>query len=227
MLDVVQKDVCRVFLWLYQGSPKYVGEYLDAIPGGKTGLLSKHKKKLKERNPPTNMDISLLYYLLRRTCGLAETDWKDEPSNSLEHTLYLIKEERNKLSHEGHEAEFREMSDAELEQKLNLLQSLCAKMLEEAAMRCGRLRETVKLIDNMEARLQEIQGVTPQRFVLRAREEMLKVARPNMADEWYQQPLLMLQSRPVGLDDLLQRKEADSFLLVSGEAGVGKSSLCR
>lgn len=235
MNDVVRKEVCRVFLWLYQGGNKPVWEYLDEVQAGKSGLNKDEKNTLKKREPATNMDISLLYRLLQRTCGLAEANaWASPPaasSASLEHTLYLIKEERNKLGHEGHTREAREMSDAELGRKLSHLRRLCAHLLEEAARRCGRTGETVKLVDRMEARLQAIQGVTPDRFVLMAREEKLRAARTKTEDEWYQQPLLRLQGQAVQLADLLQRQAAGGaapgFLLVSGEAGAGKSSLCR
>lgn len=235
MNDVVRKEVCRVFLWLYQGGHKPVWEYLEDVQGGKSGLNKDEKNTLRKGTPATNMDISLLYRLLQRTCGLGEANaWASPPDPSpagLEHMLYLIKEERNKLGHEGHTREAREMSDAELGQKVSYLRRLCADMLQEAARRCGRLGETVKLIDRMEGRLLAIQGVTTDRFVLMARQERLRAARTKTAKEWYQQPLLSLQGRAVQLADLPQWQveggAAPSLLLVSGEAGVGKSSLCR
>uniref|UniRef100_A0A0P4W8K7 NACHT domain-containing protein n=1 Tax=Scylla olivacea TaxID=85551 RepID=A0A0P4W8K7_SCYOL len=238
MRDVVRREVCRVFLWLYQGGPKYVGDYLDEIPQGRRGLNKDQKNALSRREPPTAMDITLLYHLLQRACSLPSADdpaWTDPTGSdphSLEHTLYLIKEERNKLSHEGHTQEAQQMSDHQLDLKLNYLRWLCANLLVEAARRCGRLhKEIVELNDKMEVRLQEIRGVTSDKFVMMAKEEMLKTAQTKMVDEWYQQPLLQSCGKPVTLDDVLQWRTRDgaapAFILVTGETGIGKSSLCR
>ncbi|MPC64179.1 hypothetical protein E2C01_058290 [Portunus trituberculatus] len=236
MNDVVQKEVCRVFLWLYQGLPKYVGDYLDEIPKRRRGLNKDEKNTLSLRKPPTSMDITLLYRLLQLVCNLPSADdpaWTDPiDPHCLEHTLYLIKEERNKLSHEGHTQEARQMSDQQLDQKLNGLRSLCGNLLVEAARRCGRLdKEIVELNDKMEASLQEIRGITSDKFVMMAKEELLKTAQTKMMDEWYQQPLLEYRGRSVALDDLLLWRTPDdaapAFILITGEAGIGKSSLCR
>lgn len=239
MNDVVRKEVCRVFLWLYHGGPKYVGDYLDEILTGKEKktLKKDQKAKLNRKEPPTRMDITLLYLLLQYTCGLpkpsdpAWTKATGSDFSSLEHTLYLIKEERNNIGHEGYTREAQEMSDDVLDQKLDYLRQLCANLLVEAARRCGRLNEIVAVIDKMDTQLQEIRGVTFNKFIMMAKEEKLKTALTKMADEWYQQPLFKRQGQPVTLDNLLQWRAQDgtafTFLLVTGEAGVGKSSLCR
>lgn len=238
MIDVVRKEVCRVFLWLYVGGPKYVGDYLKEIPQGWRGLKGDEKDTLNSQKPPTEMDITLLYYLLQRVCNLSSANdpaWADPTGSnlhSLEHTLYLIKKERNMLSHEGHTQKAQQMSDQQLDQKLNYLRSLCANLLVEAARRCGKLhKEIVELNDKMEARLQAIRGVTSEKFIMMAKEEVMKTTQTKMVDEWYQQPLLQYCGKTVTVDDVLQWRTPDgatpAFILVTGETGIGKSSLCR
>ncbi|KAG7165423.1 uncharacterized protein LOC121870652 [Homarus americanus] len=239
--EVAQPEMCRVFLWLYQGGNQYVGEYLVTLPRGMQFLNKDQKKMLTNKEPVTNMDISLLYRLLQHTCGLApETDriWHDPVSDnacSLEHSLYLIKEERNNMKHMTGKIK-QQMSDNECTEKIDCLRVLCCRILCEAARRCNRHDELPRCTDGLGAKLEDIKGVSPAKFSQLAKKEIKKTLEDQHSGGplggQYLEPRINCEDGLVSLGDLLRwgRSEAGELppvILVSGDAGAGKTSLCQ
>lgn len=221
-----------------------MGDYLKTVPRGMKYLNNDQKALLERREPPTNMDIALLYRLLQLTCGLAERDnniWNDpQPSDeqSLEHSLYLLKEERNKVSHETRNTKQTEMDDAEFDEKLETLRLLCCRILCEAARLCGRHCEISNYIDKMQAKFHKIRGITPQMFAQLATKERQTGREVQegqgeiIQDLGYIPPLLVRQEgATVAVAELLRCHCEDGsdphVILVTGEAGAGKTSLSR
>ncbi|XP_071537093.1 uncharacterized protein [Panulirus ornatus] len=240
MREVVNQEMCRVFLWLYKGGTQYVGDYLQTFPGGMKYLNKDEKALLERKEPPTKMDIAFLYRLLQFTCGLAKADnsiWNDpQPSEtkSIEHSLYLLKEERNRISHETQ----RELDDEEFDEKLENLRSLCCQIICEAGRLSQRHNEISRHINKMQAKFQDIIGITAQKFAQLAKQERQKVWKCQeeqdeiISDQGYSLPLLMnKENAPFHLTEILRCQYEDgsppNVILIIGEAGAGKTSLSR
>ncbi|KAK4313660.1 hypothetical protein Pmani_015007 [Petrolisthes manimaculis] len=250
-----RKVMVVAFQWLYEyerlkSKPRgdntpieYVGEYLKTLPKGKKALDAGGKAQLKAKVPPEEMDIPLLYLLFRFTCGLMAADdtaWCDgSDKDSLEHTLYLVKEERNVISHEGHKAKATNISDLELNDRLDNLKLLYTRIIYKAGQKVYKdCSEITKQTDKINETLTQILGVNAERFVQKARQEKKKLNTLEMevCEKMYVTPLIRNSNHSnngniLTLKELFECNTDDGFtpelLLVTGDAGVGKTTLCR
>lgn len=247
MLVVVQRVIYRVFLWLYTGGSVYVGEYLKVIERGMKCLTAKERATFERKEIGGSFDITLLYKVLQRTCGLAEDTaniWHNPASpteeESLEHTLYILKEERNSLMHEPQN--YIHMSEGQLETKLQELRRLCTVVLQKAGERCNRTDQSINTeITRMMKEVDEIKnkptpsGFTSEKlaalaaFEVRSRPAVLSSCRTFVA------PLVLLRrsyrDEVTPLSELLRWRCEDgtvpSVICMSGDTGMGKTSLCQ
>nr|XP_053640935.1 uncharacterized protein LOC128694709 [Cherax quadricarinatus]XP_053640936.1 uncharacterized protein LOC128694709 [Cherax quadricarinatus] len=187
---VAQREMCRVFMWLYHHTHQhepglYVGDCLRRTPNGLRNIKTKQMAKLNRREKPVNMDITLLYILLQRTCNLTEdrpagSIWNKPTTpaeeQSLEHTLYKIKEMRNEFDHEI--LSFTHMTEQDLKDRVSKLCDMCCHIVQEAGQSTGRSPQSVKeATDNIKKSINDLQtswpssGITPQKFSICAKQE--------------------------------------------------------
>lgn len=246
----------QAFRWLYEyerhksKDPEdttpipYVGDFLETLPRGKKRFYKSQKAELKNKEPVDEMDITPLYTFLQRTCGLAsEKDpvW-NEDNDSLEYSLYLLKEERNCVDHEHRKKKSINMTFSELSDKLDNLRNLCSSIIYKAGQRAGRHRDEItQQTDNMSQDLREILGVDSKMFAQLAREEKEKqkqeedVTGGTMCDDEYVRPIICRRNGvPLSLSQLFHSHTDDDsteptpqLILVTGDAGAGKTTLCR
>ncbi|KAK3873081.1 hypothetical protein Pcinc_021880 [Petrolisthes cinctipes] len=254
-VEVGRKVMVVAFQWLYEyerlkskpqgdNTPiEYVGEYLETLSKGKKAPDSESKAQLKDKVPPEDLDISLLYILFRFTCGLLAADdpaWSDgSDKDSLEHTLFLVKKERNVIGHERHKAKATNMSDLELKDRLDNLQLLYTRIIYKAGQKvCKDCSEITKQTDEINEKLTEILGVNAERFVQKARQEKEKHNEQGMEvrEKVYVTPLIRNPNHSskgdvLTLKELFECNTDDDFtpdlILVTGDAGAGKTTLCR
>ncbi|XP_064101258.1 uncharacterized protein LOC135211941 [Macrobrachium nipponense] len=130
---VVQPAMHRVFILLSPDDGRSEKELLFAISGFSQRKYKKHfsepeRQRLDEGKPSSEFDISLLYKLLQRVCGLAETnDTKWNDAGSLEHSLKRLKDHRNTLAHEQ-----ISLTSDELREKIRDMEGFCQQILEAA-----------------------------------------------------------------------------------------------
>lgn len=250
VFKVAQQEVWRVFDWLYRHHHRhqpgvYVGQRLRECEGGMRRMGTMERAALERQDDPATMDITLLYQLLQRTCGLRPDgpDWtspgEEGQQASLERRLYLIKQERNKLSHCADQ--YMHMSDGRLDGLLQELSELLCHSLRQAGQRSARPAEEVEeAVASVRDRLAHIQTSVPPSAILP--QEFAALARRELQEQWEQAgnlaqrlspPLLSwtLGPQEVTLDQLLQGPEGEGgqspkVMAVVGEAGIGKSSLC-
>ncbi|XP_064105655.1 uncharacterized protein LOC135215144 [Macrobrachium nipponense] len=124
---VVQPAMHRVFILLRPDNGKSVKELLFDI--SEFSQFNKpERQKLDEGKPSSEFDISLLYKLLQRVCGLADANhskWSD--AGSLENSLRRLKDYRNTLAHEQ-----ISLTSDELREKIRDMEGLCQNILEAA-----------------------------------------------------------------------------------------------
>ncbi|XP_066984918.1 uncharacterized protein [Macrobrachium rosenbergii] len=231
--DIAAPEVHRVFTWLYQGGETYVGKYLKTFPGSTSRMNRKEKEKLENEMPTEEMDITLLYHLVRYTCGLSPPDddiWHnpqlESQKKSLEHSLYRLKEKRNQLDHE--DQKLKKMSDDELTSKMDEVNELCHFILNEAGAKCGKSQDAAFAIMEMEREFRKAMGVTAAQIAKLGRSE--KEDKNHLDMEFYVSPILTYKRKTLQLSDILtvsQERDAQrpiTFLI--GDAGSGKSTLC-
>ncbi|XP_045610900.1 uncharacterized protein [Procambarus clarkii] len=123
-----------VFTWLYQGS--------FPVTVSNISLFDQEKTILQDSTDAAAFDITLLYKLLRRVCGLADKGptWTSPgPSGpSLEHLIYKLKTFRD--NDWGH---INKMTQQDLEENLTELRNILKMMLAKAGARCGKDRREV------------------------------------------------------------------------------------
>ncbi|XP_069157751.1 uncharacterized protein [Procambarus clarkii] len=133
--------LASVFMWSYLGTFPVVTYFTQDL--GYTNVqyrrvFDAHQRdKLEASSDAATFDITLLYKLLQRVCGLAEINdptWTTPGPQgpSLEHLIYSLKQLRNTLVHDN-----VGMSEQDLTSTLTELSDLLAKMLAEAGVRCG------------------------------------------------------------------------------------------
>nr|XP_045595588.1 uncharacterized protein LOC123756458 [Procambarus clarkii] len=257
IIVVAQREMCRVFLWLYhhhhQEDPRlYVGDCLLNTRGGMKGLFPRERAALGRRDNPVKMDITLLYKLLQRTCNLAEDPptssvWNSPTTpaeeQSLEHTLYKIKELRNDLDHES--MKFAHMTEDDLKARVCELCDLCCHIIQEAGPRTGRTPQEINTaIDNIKNGLQYIQtsrpasGMTPQKFAMFAKQEYKELRGTTLdTSSSCVIPIIkrsismtaMTPEEEVSLSQLLKWRCVDGtvpeIIVVQGDIGAGKTFL--
>nr|XP_045590821.1 uncharacterized protein LOC123752831 [Procambarus clarkii] len=133
--------LASVFMWSYLGTFPVVTYFTQDL--GYTNVqyrrvFDAHQRdKLEASSDAATFDITLLYKLLQRVCGLAEMNdptWTTPGPQgpSLEHLIYSLKQLQNTLVHDN-----VGMSEQDLTSTLTELSDLLAKMLAEAGVRCG------------------------------------------------------------------------------------------
>ncbi|XP_069176482.1 uncharacterized protein [Procambarus clarkii] len=133
--------LASVFMWSYRGTfpvVTYLTQDLGYTNAQYRRVFDDHQRdKLEASSDAATFDITLLYKLLQRVCGLAEMNnptWTTPGPQgpSLEHLIYSLKQHRNTLAHDN-----VGMSEQDLTSTLMELSDLLAKMLAEAGVRCG------------------------------------------------------------------------------------------
>ncbi|XP_069157651.1 uncharacterized protein [Procambarus clarkii] len=132
--------LASVFMWSYRGTFPVV-TYLTQDLGYTNAQYrrvfdAQQRDKLEASPDAATFDITLLYKLLQRVCGLAEMNdptWTTPgpQGSSLDHLIYSLKQHRNTLAHDN-----VRMSEQDLTSTLTELSDLLAKMLAEAGVRC-------------------------------------------------------------------------------------------
>lgn len=242
---VTKREMHRMFLWLYKGNPQYFGEYLKTLNGGMKRIGRHERVLLDKKESVVKFDIPFLYVLFQRTCDLSREDdevWNKPKGNqkeSLEHTLYRLKEIRNYLSHKPEEFMF--ISGDQLDNLLDKLLLLIGRALTLSGEMAGKPDDAANCITKLEEDLKEIRtntipsGFTPQDFAVLGRKElerMMPLSNHEFAELVFRTPPgPSALPVPLLLTDLLQWECEDrtmpDVVLVSGDTGTGKSSLCR
>ncbi|XP_063587027.1 uncharacterized protein LOC134764371 [Penaeus indicus] len=246
---VTKQEMYRIYLWLYRGQSQYIEDYLRTKNLFGQMRLGRHEKLLLEkRTPVVKFDLSFLYKLLQFTCGLSPASDKiwndpdDSQKDSLEHTLYCLKNIRNDLSHESED--LFSMTHESLRDREKELSRLLAKALELAGEKAKKRDEASTAITKMKDKLQDIiakpikSGFRPENFAVLGRQEMKKLclkASGFFAEVVVQQAQTATTTSTsvpeLSLNQLLRWSCEDTKLpnviLVAGDTGTGKTSLCR
>ncbi|XP_045132760.1 uncharacterized protein LOC123517008 [Portunus trituberculatus] len=241
-LTVTARYMAVVFGWLYKGGSLDLEEFLEQQD--MTDNFKNPEERMKIKGDPANMDVTCLYKLLCYTCDIPSGDPKwytaveagQKPS--LGQILYRLKTIRNSVSHKE-PGTLTQVSDEDLDVLAKELEELLAEMLTLAGKKCGQRGDGVaKVICDMMADLARERhadgGITVEEFVTLGREELLK---RNKRDLSYVEPRLLMQpgedtfNSAIPLRELLRSTFHDGsqpqVIQVTGEAGTGKTSLCR
>ncbi|XP_069157806.1 uncharacterized protein [Procambarus clarkii] len=159
--------LASVFMWSYRGTfpvVTYLTQDLGYTNAQYRRVFDAHQRdKLEVSSDAATFDITLLYKLLQRVCGLAEMNdptWTTPGPQgpSLEHLIYSLKQHRNTLAHDN-----VRMSEQDLTSTLTEFSDLLAKVLAEAGVRCGTnsqdvdhvTRDATKYIGGLLAKVRE------------------------------------------------------------------------
>nr|XP_045618234.1 uncharacterized protein LOC123770443 [Procambarus clarkii]XP_045618235.1 uncharacterized protein LOC123770443 [Procambarus clarkii]XP_045618236.1 uncharacterized protein LOC123770443 [Procambarus clarkii]XP_045618237.1 uncharacterized protein LOC123770443 [Procambarus clarkii]XP_045618238.1 uncharacterized protein LOC123770443 [Procambarus clarkii] len=167
--------LASVFMWSYRGTFPVV-TYLTQDLGYTNAQYrrvfdAQQRDKLEASTDAATFDITLLYKLLQRVCGLAEMNdptWTTPGPQgpSLEHLIYSLKQHRNTLAHDN-----VGMSEQDLTSTLTELSDLLDKMLAEAGVRCRTnsqdvdhvTRDVTKYIGDLLAKVTDIREEVKQK----------------------------------------------------------------
>nr|XP_045586453.1 uncharacterized protein LOC123748294 [Procambarus clarkii] len=167
--------LASVFMWSYRGTFPVV-TYLTQDLGYTNAQYrrvfdAQQRDKLEASSDAATFDITLLYKLLQRVCGLAEMNdptWTTPGPQgpSLEHLIYSLKQHRNTLAHDN-----VGMSEQDLTSTLTELSDLLAIVLAEAGVRCGTnsqdvdhvTRDVTKYIGDLLAKVTDIREEVKQK----------------------------------------------------------------
>nr|XP_045591368.1 uncharacterized protein LOC123753418 [Procambarus clarkii] len=167
--------LASVFMWSYRGTfpvVTYLTQDLGYTNAQYRRVFDDHQRdKLKASSDAATFDITLLYKLLQRVCGLAEMNdptWTTPGPQgpSLEHLIYSLKQHRNTLAHDN-----VGMSEQDLTSTLTELSDILAKMLAESGVRCGTnsqdvdhvTRDVTKYIGDLLAKVTDIREEVKQK----------------------------------------------------------------
>ncbi|XP_069157767.1 uncharacterized protein [Procambarus clarkii] len=159
--------LASVFMWSYRGTfpvVTYLTQDLGYTNAQYRRVFDDHQRdKLEASSDAATFDITLLYKLLQRVCGLAEMNdpaWTTPGPQgpSLEHLIYSLKQHRNTLAHDN-----VIITEQDLKNKLTDLTDLMTKMLVEAGNKWRIDRQDVDLasrdateyIDGLRAKIRE------------------------------------------------------------------------
>ncbi|XP_069196022.1 uncharacterized protein [Procambarus clarkii] len=159
--------LASVFMWSYRGTfpvVTYLTQDLGYTNAQYRRVFDDHQRdKLEASSDAATFDITLLYKLLQRVCGLAEMNdptWTTPGPQgpSLEHLIYSLMHHGNTLAPDN-----VGMSEQDLTSTLTELSDLLAKMLAEAGVRCGTnsqdvdhvTRDVTKYIGGLLAKVRE------------------------------------------------------------------------
>nr|XP_045590830.1 uncharacterized protein LOC123752841 [Procambarus clarkii] len=186
--------LASVFMWSYRGTfpvVTYLTQDLGYTNAQYRRVFDDHQRdKLEASSDAATFDITLLYKLLQRVCGLAEMNdptWTTPGPQgpSLEHLIYSLKEHRNTLAHDN-----VGMSEKGLTSTLTELIDLLAKMLAEAGVRCGTnsqdvdhvTRDVTKYISGLLAKVREPLDPSDVAYLPQLRQE-IKMFRSHITEE--------------------------------------------
>ncbi|XP_069158010.1 uncharacterized protein [Procambarus clarkii] len=186
--------LASVFMWSYRGTfpvVTYLTQDLGYTNAQYRRVFDDHQRdKLEASSDAATFDITLLYKLLQRMCGLAEMNdptWTTPGPQgpSLEHLIYSLKQHRNTLAHDN-----VRMSEQDLTSTLTELSDLLAKMLAEAGVRCGTnsqdvdhvTRDVTKYIGDLLAKVREPLDPSDVAYLPQLRQE-IKVFRSHITEE--------------------------------------------
>ncbi|XP_069157815.1 uncharacterized protein [Procambarus clarkii] len=186
--------LASVFMWSYRGTfpvVTYLTQDLGYTNAQYRRVFDAHQRdKLEASTDAATFDITLLYKLLQRVCGLAEMNdptWTTPGPQgpSLEHLIYSLKQHRNTLAHDN-----VIMSEQDLTSTLTELSDLLAKMLAEAGVRCGTnsqdvdhvTRDVTKYIGGLLAKVREPLDPSDVAYLPQLRQE-IKMFRSHITEE--------------------------------------------
>nr|XP_045585947.1 uncharacterized protein LOC123747784 [Procambarus clarkii] len=186
--------LASVFMWSYRGTfpvVTYLTQDLGYTNAQYRRVFDDHQRdKLEASSDAATFDITLLYKLLQRVCGLAEMNdptWTTPGPQgpSLEHLIYSLKQHRNTLAHDN-----VGMSEQDLTSTLTELSDLLAKMLAEAGVRCGTnsqdvdhvTRDVTKYIGDLLAKVREPLDPSDVAYLPQLRQE-IKMFRSHITEE--------------------------------------------
>ncbi|KAK8718547.1 hypothetical protein OTU49_014660 [Cherax quadricarinatus] len=244
-----QSIMYQAYLWLYQGGSLTLFQYLNSLPKGLNGLEKHTVDDIKAERDLTNMDITSLYKVMQRACGLSIEDraWytkpKSEKDTTLEQALHQLKLERNKLLHKD-PTTFIKVSDSELDSAMALLKTLYRNILVLAAEKGKVEPNTLKVaITKMEEDLRQERysesGITESEFLKISVQDLTEKNQEEGLESFpseYVEVRLSKENQDISpsqipLKDLLVQtcKEGDKpqVMVVVGETGAGKTSLCQ
>nr|XP_045586375.1 uncharacterized protein LOC123748231 isoform X1 [Procambarus clarkii] len=186
--------LASVFMWSYRGAfpvVTYLTQDLGYTNAQYRRVFDDHQRdKLEASSDAATFDITLLYKLLQRVCGLAEMNdptWTTPGPQgpSLEHLIYSLKQRRNTLAHDN-----VGMSEQDLTSTLTELSDLLAKMLAEAGVRCRTnsqdvdhvTRDVTKYIGGLLAKVREPLDPSDVAYLPQLRQE-IKMFRSHITEE--------------------------------------------
>ncbi|XP_069158020.1 uncharacterized protein [Procambarus clarkii] len=186
--------LASVFMWSYRGTfpvVTYLTQDLGYTNAQYRRVFDDHQRdKLEASSDASTFDITLLYKLLQRVCGLAKMNdptWTTPGPRgpSLEHLIYKLKQHRNTLAHDN-----VGMSEQDLTSTLTELSGLLAKMLAEAGVRCGTnsqdvyhvTRDVTKYIGDLLAKVREPLDPSDVAHLPQLRQE-IKMFRSHITEE--------------------------------------------
>ncbi|XP_069157797.1 uncharacterized protein [Procambarus clarkii] len=186
--------LASVFMWSYRGTfpvVTYLTQDLGYTNAQYRRVFDAHQRdKLEASSDAATFDLTLLYKLLQRVCGLAEVNdptWTTPgpQGSSLEHLIYSLKQHRNTLAHNN-----VRMSEQDLTSTLTELSDLLAKMLAEAGVRCGTnsqdvdhvTRDVTKYIGGLLAKVREPLDPSDVAYLPQLRQE-IKMFKSHITEE--------------------------------------------
>lgn len=164
----ISEAFAQIFLLLSQLGERSVKEYCIEVLGYSNRQFNS-AFTLAERTildgawDPMQLDITQLYKLLQRVCGLASLgdDVWHTSGDTIENYLYEIKKERNELAHEG-----VQIDDAQLNVKYTTLENIIEKLFNKISERLyapGNATEEYKSVTILSLRdIYAAKVVTPQ-----------------------------------------------------------------
>ncbi|XP_069178723.1 uncharacterized protein [Procambarus clarkii] len=186
--------LASVFMWSYRGTFP-VGTYLTQDLGYTNAqyrrVFDDHQRdKLEASSDAATFDITLLYKLLQRVCGLAEMNdptWTapGPQGPSLEHLIYSLKQHRNTLAHDN-----VRMSGQDLTSTLTELSDLLATMLAKAGVWCRTnsqvkdhvTRDVTEYISGLLAKVREPLDPSDVAYLPQLRQE-IKMFKSHITEE--------------------------------------------
>lgn len=133
VMRVMRKVVHLVFTLLRPANNQTPKELLLALPNfsiaqyNRLGEAVRHK--LDNNHPTEEYDVTLLYMLLQKVCGLPN-QWSTP--GTLENFLKIMKDKRNELVHED-----LRLTSQDLESRILLLKNLCRQALLRTSQQTG------------------------------------------------------------------------------------------